>query len=555
MIKAQEKVIEFCRRLSETIKPANLSESLTKEIPALEKNAHERDLVVPVVGIFSSGKSTMINVLLSANILPAGITPETSLATELHFSREEYVEAVKENGDIVRYRVDELSELSAKAADYEYARLYLNNDSLKIIEPLVLVDMPGFDSPLDPHNKAITVYLDRGCHYIVLSGVEEGTISKTLLRRLKEIDGFGRGFHLFISKTDLRPNETTDELRQHYRQQIKDHFDKDIEVLPLDNRSADNVLKVLKSIDADKLFFDMYQERLNILCANCIEEINIKISAISNDENKMAQAIDELNESIANMEKEAQRKAEGADRTGLTDVVDKVVKDIGAEIENAREEIISVAMSAKDPASSVPAIINEIVRTSAISSIKKNMDALAEGINKNCLPDPESLDKVMKDFEIDLNYSSSIFNEIRERMNNILESDFLKFFGIGKLLKLVLPTILSIVEGVFSLIGNIFGVGKDKQRKKIEEWLVGMVIPPIKRGIRKEIAGIIAPAIETIRNNIKELWKQKLENHRDQISKAIEEKKSEGFNVEKERLVLEKVCGEVDSLRKEVRGE
>ena len=97
MIKGQEKVIEFCRRLSETIKPANLSDGLTKEIHALKEDAPKCELIAPVVGAFSSGKSTMINVLLSTDILPTAIRPETSLATELHFSKEQYVEAVKPN--------------------------------------------------------------------------------------------------------------------------------------------------------------------------------------------------------------------------------------------------------------------------------------------------------------------------------------------------------------------------------------------------------------------------------------------------------------------------
>ena len=550
MIKGQEKVIEFCRRLSETIKPANLSENVTKEIPAVEKDAQRRDLVAPVVGAFSSGKSTMINVLLSTNILPTGLRPETSLATELHFSKEEYVEAVKEDGKTERYDINALSELSAKAAEYEYACLYLNNDHLKEIEPLVLVDMPGFDSPRDAHNKAITAYLDRGCHYIVLSSVEDGTISGTLLRRLKEIDSFERGFDLFISKTDLASKEKTDEVTRYYKQQISDHFGKDAEVFQLDNKSADNVLKVLKSIDADKLFFNMYRDRLNILCANCIEEINIKIGVASKDEKKMAQAIDELNESIAKMEKEV--KKPNADQVIVNDMLEKVVKDIGVDLENAREEIIYKLTNSKDPASSVPDIINEIIRSSAISSIKKNMDALSENINKDCLINAEALDKVMKDVEIDLNYSSTIFDEIRNRINEFLKMDFLKDSSIGELLKKVLPKIIDVVETVFSTLGNFFF--GEKQRKAIESWLLGMVIPPLKRKIREEITNIIAPAIETMRNNVQQLWLKKLENHRDQIGKAIEEKKSGAYDIEKMRQTLEGVRDEVKALGEEVRG-
>ena len=446
-----------------------------------------------------------------------------------------------------------MSKLSAKAADYEYARLYLNNARLKEIEPLVLVDMPGFDSPLDAHNKAIMVYLDRGLHYIVLSSSEEGTISNTLMMHLKTIvEDLDSGFDLFISKTDLLPKEETDELRRHYRQQIKDHFDKDMEVMPLDNKSADNVLKALNLIDADKLFFNIYREDLKRLCTNSVEEIKIKISALSKDEASMSVAVSELDEKIAEMEQEAKKKGPNVDKVNLSDVVDNVVKDIGIELENAREEIIHNAMTSSDPAYSVPALINEIIRSSAISSVKKNMNAMSEKINKDCLLNAQALDKVMKDIEIDVNYSSNIFDEIQNRVGQILNVGLLTNLGIGPLLKTVLPVLFSALNFVFSGLGKIFF--PDKQRKAVESWLFGTLIPPLKRRIREEIPEIIAPAIETMKGNVQDLWLKKLESNKEQIGTAIEEKKSGRGNIEKERQALEKICAEVKALGEEVLG-
>ena len=130
--------------------------------------------------------------------------------------------------------------------------------------------------------------------------------------------------------------------------------------------------------------------------------------------------------------------------------------------------------------------------------------------------------------------------------------DFLEGSGIVELLKEVLPKIIDVVETVFSTLGNFFF--GEKQRKVIESWLLGMVIPPLKRKIREEITNIIAPAIETMRNNVQQLWLKKLENHRDQIGKAIEEKKSGAYDIEKMRQTLEGVRDEVKALGEEVRG-
>lgn len=62
---------------------------------ALKREIAEAELVVPVIGAFSAGKSTLINSFLGSELLPVNITPETALATELRYSDRERVEAIR----------------------------------------------------------------------------------------------------------------------------------------------------------------------------------------------------------------------------------------------------------------------------------------------------------------------------------------------------------------------------------------------------------------------------------------------------------------------------
>ncbi len=55
--------------------------------------------MIPVVGNFSAGKSTLLNRFLEKSVLPTAITPETSLATELHYSANERIEAFSNNDE------------------------------------------------------------------------------------------------------------------------------------------------------------------------------------------------------------------------------------------------------------------------------------------------------------------------------------------------------------------------------------------------------------------------------------------------------------------------
>ena len=48
-----------------------------------EEKINNTELIVPVVGGFSAGKSTLINQFLGENILSTALTPETALATDI----------------------------------------------------------------------------------------------------------------------------------------------------------------------------------------------------------------------------------------------------------------------------------------------------------------------------------------------------------------------------------------------------------------------------------------------------------------------------------------
>src|SRR3954469_23932773 len=52
-----------------------------------------------VVGEFNHGKSTFVNALLGANVLPVGVTPTTAVIHHLEYSAETRGEVVYESGE------------------------------------------------------------------------------------------------------------------------------------------------------------------------------------------------------------------------------------------------------------------------------------------------------------------------------------------------------------------------------------------------------------------------------------------------------------------------
>ncbi|NHA89556.1 GTPase [Helicobacter pylori] len=171
ILRAQTNFVEFLEQVLEVLKEVEIDKT---ECSTLLASIQKQQLVIPVVGNFSAGKSTLLNRFLGSSVLPTGITPETSLATELHYSANERIEAFSSNDEKTEsFELNEQSFEAIKdnATKYSYLKVYLNNEALKHSVPLVFVDMPGFDSPISSHTHAILEYLERGVHFVILTSV------------------------------------------------------------------------------------------------------------------------------------------------------------------------------------------------------------------------------------------------------------------------------------------------------------------------------------------------------------------------------------------------
>ena len=228
--------------------------------------------MVPVVGAFSAGKSTLINSFLHSELLPVNITPETALATELRHSTSDYIEAIKADGEADSFDIGDIGSIKEKARQYTYLEVFLNSEPLREIAPLVLVDMPGFDSPLDAHQRAVLTYLDRGSHYAVLISVEEGTVTRSIQRQLSEFHEFDKAFSVFLSKANLRSESDVVAIAQNIKEQLSDDFDFGDEV------------------DPEVLFDRRWKPRLEEHFFDLDGGLNTRISALQKDESDNQEA-------------------------------------------------------------------------------------------------------------------------------------------------------------------------------------------------------------------------------------------------------------------------
>ena len=284
----KENLLNYIQQAKEIIEPLSLNnETKEEEIAVLDKysdDINHLEMIIPIIGGFSAGKSTLINYFLDPNhkkekrkgILPTGQEPVTKLATELRYTAgKEYAELIKlddNNPDFIIERTQvNLSELDKFVAesgnkndelDYSYIKLYSNNKKLKELEPFILADMPGFGSANNRHNKAIDLYIRRGVHFVILHPVGSGEITGDIIQEAEKILQTEKEFTFCLTKADTRSEDIIEEVRENITDTLNDlDYENEIYVSSVKNT---NVLQhILDNIDKDKLIENIFSDGLH----------------------------------------------------------------------------------------------------------------------------------------------------------------------------------------------------------------------------------------------------------------------------------------------------
>lgn len=137
---------EFERFCAFLLDPAHLpSVELKARLNALNALFYE-PLEVAVVGQFSSGKSSLLNAILGADILPTGVVPVTAKPTFIKYAPQSMLKALYKDGREEFLPVSELSafvDQRGDLKDVEALYIYADKDILKQIS---FIDTPGLNS-------------------------------------------------------------------------------------------------------------------------------------------------------------------------------------------------------------------------------------------------------------------------------------------------------------------------------------------------------------------------------------------------------------------------
>ncbi|MBP6713959.1 MAG: dynamin family protein [Aliarcobacter sp.] len=560
MIQTQKKYSDYLQEVKNILKDTNVEIS---KINFYEEKINNTELIVPVVGGFSAGKSTLINQFLGENILSTALTPETALATELRYSENSYIKAIKKDDTFDKYEISEIDIIKEKAKNYKYIKLYLNNQKLQEIEPLILVDMPGFDAPIEHHNQAILNYLNRGIYFIILTSIEDGNITKSVLREITNIMEFGKDFSFCLSKTNLRTENDIKAVQNIIEDQLKDYFDFNKEIILTDNSSGLELEKILNNIDIEELFKKVFLSDLRFNHIENESSINIILSTLKVSREEVLKTIAELENSIKNILNKKEQMIEEAEEKYSNTNIDGIINKITNELNLQKEVLISYAIANPN---NISQEINEIVKNILIPEIRKRIKDVSNRIVDDFSIELKNLENNLDNSNFDNNWIEKISystKNILEKAQNGLstivderrskETDDKLYKAITTVLGVTTSFVAPIIEIIIiflpEIVRFISGKAKEKQQKeKISEQISISIIPEIKRKLRETIPQIFNDYLKNTIETISQEFETQLEQKRQEIIVTQQEKEDNIKDIEQEILKLENIKKELQFL-------
>lgn len=534
MLKSQEL---FDTILSDLIKIQDEMNLASHSANSLRDAVSQMKLIVPVVGEFSAGKSSLLNHFMGKNVLSVSIKAETAIPAELYYSEQEYYEGVSASGEIKKIESIENKDIS----DFVYVRCYINSQFLKAIQPLVLVDMPGFDSPLDVHNKAIFNYLDKGTHYVVLTPVDAGTVSRSMIKQIQNIQAFGREATFFISKTDLRSSEECLEVRSQVEENLSEIIGKKVFVNLVNNSDILGFRSFIESLNPDELFRSLFLESIRVECNNTKDALVMQKAALSKTSSENDALIDEIQNAIKNIEEKRDRLIREEKSKSFIDESEMISNAVGSAINAELEALTEIAMSGGSDALS--AEINNIIQnvvTAKMNVILSNMTARLTTEFSGCMDGLESLMQRynISDYLGKLKDSVQSFYDSKKSVLNAYIQKRKSKTGIGTSYRVV-TSLLSVATNIIGpilevliimlpdLIELIFGQVRNKaQKQKVKDTIISQ-IPVVKRQVKSKVVEVLKGNSENIVEAIAAQYDEELKRKVSEIEviqKAMQEK-------------------------------
>lgn len=482
---------------------------------------------IVLVGAFSAGKSALLNTFLSRDILAEDQRPETAIASELVYDSREYVEAITVSG-VQRCTLAEMDRFDG--AGIQYLKWHLNALALREIAEYILVDMPGFNSGIQAHNKAILQYADQANAYLLIIDADDGGIKQSVSAFINEIRNYENNMAIVITKSDLKTEKDLALVKEAVADVANELFDYEVPVIvtsKFDENAQIKLRNLILQFDRESIFRQTFLPQV----AEAGERI-LQVLAVLKKNSSLNTS--DLEEEIRSREQAKMKLAEKLqnERIRLSNKLQNQVQPaILADAENAlRQQADALASSLASGGSNFSMLVNNILRPVLVSSTQAYVE--------------NSFDEFVSSIPLDMSGQGTNLNEIitryqevNENLKNLPETVD-KFNGVYKAITIALAVTTTVVApwlelvliflpDVIKLISPMF---QQRQDDKILTEVHNRIIPGIIQKLGpeincslKELEGEMIGQLEEKMRDMIEMETSALENARARLMEQQED--------------------------------
>ena len=186
--------------------------SIAERLRAIEERAQNpsAQLILPLIGEFSAGKTSLINALTDSKVLEIASLPTTATLYQIIFGApENKAIALSAEGEEVELQLDALKNDELK----KYPTVTLFDTSTKVPQDIIFVDTPGLSSPDPKHREVLTSILPR-VDAILLTVDANQAVTRSLIDFVKSMRLAEKPIYLILNKIDTKSSSELQDLKR-----------------------------------------------------------------------------------------------------------------------------------------------------------------------------------------------------------------------------------------------------------------------------------------------------------------------------------------------------
>ena len=280
--------------------------NIVSELDSIDFRSKQENanLILPLVGEFSSGKTTLINALTDSKKLETATKPTTATIYEVHFGCDSCcAKVVAEDGTL--QDINDIADLKNELlADAKVVTVF--DTSKKVPPTTILIDTPGLSSPDPKHKQTLVNFLPKADGILLVSDINQ-QVTRSLTDFIETMKLSKRPIYLVLTKSDTKSACDIEAAKKYISKNCQVPLQQ-IAVVSAATNSLDEIYTLLDSIQKGKkqIIKHIDNQRINNIIGLLVEHIDNMMSASSSDK--------DLDEAIRRNQYELEKISRNIDR-------------------------------------------------------------------------------------------------------------------------------------------------------------------------------------------------------------------------------------------------